>query len=147
VVAVFGSAAQVAPAVHSRRSSSASRFSPGTAAVFERVLALIKTYAPEIAGPIVDRGVAVGAISRAERQALIADIAHDASGLAALRPRSAAAAQLRVDALAAIARAAPRIARPVLDDAVASERLTSAQQRRILERLEAGQALPLSFSR
>ena len=39
------------------------------------------------------------------------------------------------EALAAIRRAAPAIAKPILDEAVDAERLTPAQEQRILERL------------
>jgi len=48
---------------------------------------------------------------------------------------SAAARRVLREVLAAIRRAAPTIARPILDEAVDEERLTPAQKRRILERL------------
>jgi hypothetical protein len=44
------------------------------------------------------------------------------------------------EALVALRRAAPGIARPILDEAVQAERLTPAQERRILERLRFGPA-------
>jgi hypothetical protein len=47
------------------------------------------------------------------------------------------------EALAAVRRAAPAIATPILDDAVDQERLTAAQERRILERLRISPATAL----
>lgn len=148
IVAVFGSAAQGATGARTRHPARPGSFSPNAAAVFERVLALITARVPEIAGPIVDRGVAQGEISRSERHALLAELAADgAVGRPAAGASSPAGAKVRGEALAAISREAPRIARPLLDEAVASERLTSAQERRIIERLQAGQTGSVSFSK
>jgi hypothetical protein len=46
---------------------------------------------------------------------------------------------------AAIRRAAPGLAQPLLSEAVASERLTRVQERRIIERLRQSPLHPVSF--
>jgi hypothetical protein len=114
--------------------------SPNAAAVLERALELIAAKSPAIATPILDRAVAAGKISSAERLELLDELV-GAPG-AAIGPRTAAVRRLRREVSAAIARAAPGLARPLLDEAVASERLTAAQELRILERLRESAGFP-----
>jgi hypothetical protein len=118
--------------------------SPAARAVLERVHEAIASNAPSIVRPILDRAVAVGAITRAERHAMLLEL----SGEAIAQDEAAATVSLGArsalrDALAAIRRAAPGIARPILDQAVDEERLTPAQERRILERLRSSPARAL----
>jgi hypothetical protein len=111
--------------------------SPAAHAVLEQVLESIASSAPSIAQPILDRAVGEGTITHTERHELLRELsdpgvpAH-ASGSS---PVSPGARSVLGEALAAIRRAAPSIAQPILDEAVDAERLTAAQQRRILERL------------
>jgi hypothetical protein len=136
-IAVFGSVAAA-----DERSEPV--LSPAARAVLERVHEAIASNAPSIVKPILDRAVAAGAITRAERHAMLLELSgaaiveDGAAGTVSLGARGA----LR-DALAAIRRAAPSIARPILDQAVDEERLTPAQERRILERLRSSPARAL----
>lgn len=116
--------------------------SPNATAVLERTLALIAAKSPAIACPILDRALAAGTISRAERAELLAEVV--GSPAVAGRVSSAEAQRLRQQVRAAIGRAAPSLARPLLDEAVASERLTPAQEARILQRLRGGAPSPVS---
>ena len=111
--------------------------SPPAHAVLEHVLESIASSAPSIAQPILDRAVGDGTITRTERHELLRELSDrgaspDAPGAS---PVSVGARRVLREALAAIRRAAPSIAQPILDEAVDAERLTAAQQRRILERL------------
>jgi hypothetical protein len=94
---------------------------------------LLAAKTPGIAGPILDRALAAGTITDTERSGLLEELggasADHASG------RAAAVARLHQEVLAAVRRAAPTLAKPLLNEAVASERLTAAQERRILEHL------------
>jgi hypothetical protein len=108
--------------------------SPAARAVLERVLDSITSSVPTIAKPILDRAVAEGTITRAERHELLQELS-DPTDMPGAAPASIAARRVLREALAAIRRAAPGIAGPILEDAVDAERLTAAQQRRILERL------------
>jgi hypothetical protein len=135
-IAVFGSVAapdeQREPAL-----------SPAARAVLERVHEAIAANAPSIVKPILDRAVADGAITRAERHAMLLEL----SGAAIVEEPAVsfslgARGALR-EALTAIRGAAPGIARPILDQAVDEERLTPAQERRILERLRSSPARAL----
>jgi hypothetical protein len=136
-IAVFGAVApEHAPAL----ATDAQELSPAARAVLERVLASIASSASSIARPILDRAVEGGTITRAERHALLRELSapsdrDDDPAPAEASPTSLAARRVLREALAAIRRAAPGIARPILDEAVDAERLTAAQQRRILERL------------
>jgi|GEM_PF-4663620 hypothetical protein len=107
--------------------------SPAATAVLERVRVLLAAKTPGIAGPILDRALAAGTITDTERSGLLEELggasADHASG------RAAAVARLHQEVLAAVRRAAPTLAKPLLNEAVASERLTAAQERRILEHL------------
>jgi hypothetical protein len=116
--------------------SDAAVSSPNATAVLERALALVAARSPEIACPILDRAVAAGTISSAERAELLGEVVGSAS--AAYEAPSAEAMRLRHQIRVAIGRAAPLLARPLLDEAVASERLTPAQELRILRRLRRG---------
>jgi hypothetical protein len=106
--------------------------------VLELVYESIAASAPQIVSPILDRAVGAGTISRVERHELLRVISgsaptEDSAGAAPAR------AVLR-EALAAVRRAAPEIAAPILREAVGSERLTQAQEQRILERLRTSPA-------
>jgi hypothetical protein len=131
-IAVFGSVA----AQGAGDSDPVLALSPSSRAVLQQVLAAIAADAPSIARPILDRAVAQGEISRAERHSTLvalrttADVGESDDATASQDGRLA-----RREALAAIRRAAPGIARPILDEAVEDERLTPAQERRILDRL------------
>jgi hypothetical protein len=136
-IAVFGSVA----APDEEREAA---LSPAASAVLERVHEAIAANAPSIVKPILDRAVAEGAITRAERHAMLLEL----SGEAIVAQEPAASVSLGArgalrEALAAIRGAAPGIARPILDQAVDEERLTPAQERRILERLRSSPARAL----
>ena len=103
--------------------------SPAAAAVLERVRVLLAAKTPGIAGPILDRALAAGTITDTERSGLLEEL-----GGASVDHASGRAAVARLH-LAAVRRAAPTLAKPLLNEAVASERLTAAQERRILEHL------------
>jgi hypothetical protein len=142
-VAVFGSIAE--PSLRTRVARSAPRFlSPSAAAVFERTLELVAAKAPGIARPILDRAVAAGRITGAERRELLAGLSGGANARASLPPR-AELARLQHEVSAAVRRAAPGLAQPLLREAVASERLTRVQERRIVERLRQTPLRPVSF--
>jgi hypothetical protein len=120
--------------------------SPAASAVLERVHALLAAKAPGIARPILDRALAAGTITDSERSDLLEQLSGAPVAHASER---AAVARLHKEILAAVGRAAPTLAEPLLKDAVSSERLTAAQEGRILERLRLGDgcAPPLSSLR
>jgi hypothetical protein len=136
-IAVFGADAPERPLA---LPADAQELSPAARAVLERVLASIASSASSIAQPILDRAVEEETITRAERHALLRELSapsdrDDAPAPAEPPPTSVGARRVLREALAAIRRAAPGIAQPILDEAVDAERLTAAQQKRILERL------------
>ena len=143
-IAVFGAIAAQPPLA---LPADAHALSPAARAVLERVLASIASSASSIAQPILDRAVEEGTITRAERHALLRELSapgdpDDAEAEAdadddadPAPPPSLGARRVLREALAAIRRAAPGIAQPILDEAVDAERLTPAQEKRILERL------------
>ena len=133
-IAVFGSIAAERPLVLQRDQA----LSPAARAVLERVLEAIAFSAPSIAKPVLDRAVADAKITRAERHALLLELSFSDDGVAREAAESQGARGTLREALAAIRRAAPAIAQPILDDAVDAERLTAAQEQRILERLRLG---------
>jgi hypothetical protein len=123
-------------------------FSAPARAVLDRVLEAVACGAPAIAGPILDRAVAEGAITRGERHSMLRELSRPGgAGEELERAVSQGARRTLRDALAALRRAAPIIARPILDEAVESERLTPAQERRILERLRTSPARALHSRR
>jgi len=124
---VFGSVAAARPPA-----------TPAVGAVLERVYDSIAASAPAIAAPIIDRAVDEGRITRVERHELLRELRDPGTVDFSHGARSV----LR-EALAAVRRAAPAIAMPILDDAVDQERLTAAQERRILERLRISPATAL----
>jgi hypothetical protein len=130
-IAVFGSVAAERPPASDRDEG----FSAPARAVLERVIEAVASSAPAVAGPILDRAVADGTITRAERRAMVLELSDPAASYEPAPVLSRDARGTLRDALAALRRAAPGIARPILDEAVESERLTPAQERRILERL------------
>jgi hypothetical protein len=134
-IVVFGSiAAERAPAAL-ERDLPARAPSPATRAVLEHVFAAIAAQTREIAQPILDRAVADGALTGGEHDELLRELGEpSAQAPAAVAVRPVAREVLR-EALAAIRAASPDIAAPILREAVASERLTAAQEQRILERL------------
>lgn len=136
-IAVFGSVAAERPAVEVAGSCP-----PPVRAVLDRVYQSIAASAPTIVSPILDRAVGEGTISRVERHELLRVI----SGSSASDDSSAAAPARAVlrEALAAVRRAAPEIAAPILREAVGSERLTQAQEQRILQRLRTSPASALA---
>jgi hypothetical protein len=93
---------------------------------------LLAAKTPGIAGPILDRALAAGTITDTERSGLLEELGGASVDHASGR---AAVARLHQEILAAVRRAAPTLAKPLLNEAVASERLTAAQERRILEHL------------
>ena len=135
-IAVFGADAPKRPLA---LPADVQELSPAARAVLERVLASIASSASSIAQPILDRAVEEGTITRAERHALLRELsapgADDVPAPGEAPPTSVGARRVLREALAAIRRAAPGIAQPILDEAVDAERLTAAQQKRILERL------------
>jgi hypothetical protein len=106
--------------------------SPAATAVLERVRVLLADKAPAIARPILDRALAAGKITDAERSDLLEELSGASATHASER---AAVAQLHEEIRGALRRAAPTLAQPLLKEALASERLTAAQERRIVERL------------
>jgi hypothetical protein len=130
-VAVFGSVSAERPPAPDRDET----FSPAARAVLELVIEAIASSAPAIVTPILDRAVAAGTITRAERHAMLVELSDPEAADQHLPPVSEDARRTLREALAAIRRAAPGIARPILDEAVDAERLTPAQELRILERL------------
>jgi hypothetical protein len=135
-VAVFGSVAAERPLPSDRDQP----LSPPARAVLERVIEEIASNAPAIARPILDRAVLEGAITRAERHAMLAELGDPEVAANSVASESHGARRTLREALAAVRRAAPAIARPILDQAVDAERLTPAQERRILERLRSSPA-------
>jgi hypothetical protein len=121
--------APTAPAAPTIR---AARFSPSATAVLERSLDLVAANATRIARPILDHAVATGAINGDERTDLLEEFAGTTAPLPDPRP---ALLRLRQEILAAIRRAAPDLAHPLLVKAIASERLTPAQEHRIITHL------------
>jgi hypothetical protein len=138
-IAVFGSVAAERPPVPESDEAQ----SPAARAVLERVIEAIASSAPSIARPILDRAVADGTITRAERHGMLLELSDPAAAGEGPRAVSQAARRTLREALAAVRRAAPAIARPILDEAVDAERLTQAQERRILERLRSNPARAL----
>jgi hypothetical protein len=132
-LAVFGSVAAERPQ------------SPAVNAVLEHVYAAVAANARVIATPIIDRAVEEGRITRDERHQLLLELAdpRTADPAPGAGVVSIGAQRVLREALAAIRRAAPAIAAPILDDAVADERLTRAQEERILERLRTSPASAL----
>lgn len=118
--------------------------SPSANAVLERALELIAASGPAIAAPILDRALTAGTITPSERARLLGEIV--GSPIRSRDEPRPELVRLRHQIRAAIARAAPQLARPLLDDAVACERLTPAQQARILQRLRRGALRPLSLA-
>ena len=136
-IAVFGA---IAPEPPPAAAAEAQALSPAARAVLERVLASSASSASAIAQPILDRAVEEGTITRTERHALLRELSapgdpDDTPAAAATPPPSLGARRVLREALAAIRRAAPGIVQPILDEAVDAERLTPAQEKRILERL------------
>ena len=141
-IAVFGSIAAERPVPLDDPAPADQGLSPAARAVLEGVLATIAARAPSIARPILDRAVADGSITRAERHELLRELSGPRAGgddeEPGTTPASFGARVVMREAFAAIRRAAPGIARPILDEAVGAERLTAAQEQRILERLRIG---------
>jgi hypothetical protein len=144
-IAVFGS-------LSAQRASRAGVEAPASAAraVLELIFAQIAEQAPLIARPILDRAVAEGTLTSVERNELLRELAEpDSTGdapAAATGVRLGARAVLS-EAFVAIRLAAPGIAQPILREAVADERLTPEQSRRILERLRSSPAAAFRATR
>jgi hypothetical protein len=136
-LAVFGS-------VSAERPSRALVETPDSAAreVLERVFAEIAAQAPVIARPVLDRALAAAAITTAERDELVRELAvPEASADSPPAPdRSVAASNALREALSAVRRASPGIAETILDAAVADGLLTAAQEQRIVGRLSSSPA-------
>lgn len=136
-LAVFGS-------VSAERPSRAIVDPPASVAreVLERVYAQISAQAPQIAQPTLERAVATGALSAAERDELLRELADPQSSTEpSARPgRSLAARTALRAALGDVRRASPGIAQPILHAAVLDGLLTAAQEQRILSRLYASPA-------
>jgi hypothetical protein len=136
-IAVFSSP-EPAPAA-ARDAAPAAHADP--AAVLVRARELIAARSPGIAVPMLDRALAAGAITPAERAALLRELVGADDWRSA--PLSLAAQRLRSQIRAAIVRATPALARPVLDEAVRSARLTQRQRMRITHRLRDGVRRPV----
>jgi hypothetical protein len=139
-IAVFGSIAAERPPGELEGDLPGRASSPATRAVLEHVFAAIAAQTREIAQPILDRAVAEGSLTGGEHDELLRELdppAVKAPAAVAVRP---VAREVLREALAAIRAASPGIAAPILRDAVASERLTAAQEQRILERLRKSSA-------
>ncbi len=106
------------------------------AAVLARARELIAARSPGIAVPILDRALAAGTITQAERAALLRELV--GAGGPQQGQLSLPAQRLRAQVGAAIARATPALARPLLDEAVASRRLTPSQRMRVTHSLRGG---------
>jgi len=142
-IAVFGSVAAERPPAADRDET----FSPAARAVLELVVEAVASNAQSIAAPILDRAVAAGTITRAERHAMLVELSDpEASDEQPALVSQDASRTLR-EALTAIGRAAPAIAQPILDEAVDAERLTPAQELRILERLRSSPSRVLRRTR
>ena len=115
---------------------------PDAQAVLDRAVELIAARSPGIACPILDRALAAGTITAAERAELLREIVGVPD--APRGPLSVAAQRLRHQIRAAIGRAAPALARPLLDQAVAERRLTPSQMMRITHKLRDGRLRPVS---
>lgn len=111
-------------------------------AVLARARELIAARSPEIVCPILDGALAAGTITNAERAALLREVV----GVTDPPPGqlSLAAQRLRAHVRAAIARAAPALAKPLLDEAVAAHRLTPSQRMLIAHHLRDGARRPVS---
>lgn len=129
-LAVFGSVSAERPPRAVEAPPSAAR------EVLERVFAEITSRAPELARPVLDAAVRAGTIDGVERDELLGELAEPWSTTDSTQSQSdpAALAVLR-EALAAVRRAAPAIAEPLLAAAVDRGELTAEQQSRILTRL------------
>jgi len=133
-IAVFGSASAARAAGTAPQTPASSARS-----VLEHVFAQISAQAPLIAAPMFDRAVGDGTITLEERDELLRELADPQASVEA--PAAAAGARIVLtEAFAAIRLAAPGIAEPILRQAVADERLTTAQSTRILERLRSSPA-------
>ena len=137
-VAVFGSVAAARPLVAGEHATPTP-----VRAVLELVLESITRRTPVIAEPILDRAVADGRITRFERHALLREL-RDPVGARGGAGSSVPARQVLREVLAAVRRAAPAIAEPILDEALDSERLTAAQHQRVLDRLRTSPAAVLA---
>jgi hypothetical protein len=135
-IAVFGSIAAERPPSELEADDPPGLLpSPATRAVLEHVFAAIAAQTRAIAQPILDRAMADGALTRGEHDELLRELGEPSvAAPAAVAVRPVAREVLR-EAHAAIRAASPGIAAPILREAVASERLTAAQEQRILERL------------
>jgi hypothetical protein len=105
------------------------RFDPAAFAVVRDVRTAIAAKAPDIARPVLDKAVSDGDISQAQADRLASIVADkrlasaDARGLF----NDPKAAPVFFEVKAAIAREAPGLAKPVVDKAVADNKLTRAQ--------------------
>ncbi|HEX2703429.1 MAG TPA: hypothetical protein VHM72_08360 [Solirubrobacteraceae bacterium] len=135
-IAVFGSVAAppepIARPAKPAEDSGQGRLPPAATAVLERIRVLLAANAPGIARPILDRALAAGTITATECSYLLGEFS---GAPPAPAPARAAVVRLHQEILAAVRRAAPTLAKPLLKEAVASERLTAAQERRIIEQL------------
>jgi hypothetical protein len=138
-LAVFGSVAAERPPRTVEVPASSVR------AVLERIFAAITTQAPLIAQPILDRAVGEQTITLDERDELLRELADpQATGeVPAATRMSIAGRAVLGEAFTAIRRGAPAIAEPILEQAVAGERITQPQARRILDRLRLSPAAAL----
>jgi hypothetical protein len=136
-LAVFGS-------ISAERPSRTIVEAPDSAAraVLEHVFAEIAAQAPLIARPVLERAVEAAAITTAERDELLSELAAPQSSTdpASAHDRSVAASSALREALSAVRRASPGIAEPILDVAVADGLLTAAQEQRIVGRLSSSPA-------
>jgi hypothetical protein len=136
-LAVFGSVSAERPSGTIEAPASPAR------EVLERVFAEIAEQASLIARPVLDRAAAASVITTLERDELLRELAEpqsshsDSTGAPG---GSVAARSVLREALAAVRRASPGIAGPILHAAVADGLLSAAQEQRIIARLSASPA-------
>jgi hypothetical protein len=121
----------------------ASRSAPSaaTAGVIGDIAQAIAKQAPSVAGPIIDQAIVDGKLTQAQSDELKSAAGDIASG----GPRAAfghgalmADADVRAvvrDVIKALAKQAPPIAKPIIDQAVADGKLTQAQAGQITEHI------------
>jgi hypothetical protein len=114
---------------HGRHDRGGPRIDPATFAVVQAVRKAIAAKAPDIAKPVIDKAVSDNAISQAQADRLSKVVADKALSQADAKAlfSDAKAAPVFFDVKAAIAREAPGIAKPIVDQAVSDKKITQAQ--------------------
>lgn len=127
-----------------RQSRKADALPAGERALLGRVFSGLSAAAPDIARPLLDRGVADGTITAAQEERFLGRLRAaegDAAPPPADAPPSPAAQALFQGVFGAIRAELPVIARPLVAAAVADGSITPAQAERLTGRFEAGPRL------